>query len=265
MLKIPNDVKANLLIQQVKPSVREQIYELPEGERTFSRCTEILIKCDTFPETYRNDYLDKYDSEHDREISFIKSKDKKYGNPPERKFANPTENRSNSNNITRSQNYTTNNKFKPSSGNTQADTGKSYYPRSYTGEYKKDKMTIKSNPLPTAAVVIIDNENKSLEKGIIQVENIHDQGKFTRKPMLFDLGSQINVMHEDYAKELGIKVTKVPGSYRTVAGTTKLDYTTEDVKVKVQLIPEGQKEYQTFEFITKFKISNQMKDLVVVG
>ncbi len=68
ILQLDKTVKKILLMQMVKPSVREAMYEINEAEGTFEDYVDMLRKCDTHPELYRKELIDKYDSKRERKI-----------------------------------------------------------------------------------------------------------------------------------------------------------------------------------------------------
>jgi len=57
-----DETRKLLLMQQVKPSVRKEMYNLPQYRKTINGYIEYLRKCDTFPANYRDDYLERNES-----------------------------------------------------------------------------------------------------------------------------------------------------------------------------------------------------------
>ena len=68
VLNLPENVRRQVLIQQVRPSVREAFYEIEDKQRDLENLTEKLLQCDTHPEAYKNDYLEKIDVRRDHQI-----------------------------------------------------------------------------------------------------------------------------------------------------------------------------------------------------
>ena len=46
VLNLPENVRRQVLIQQVRPSVREAFYEIEEKQRNLENLTEKLLQCD---------------------------------------------------------------------------------------------------------------------------------------------------------------------------------------------------------------------------
>jgi len=68
VLDLPENVRRQILIQQVKPSLREAFYDIEEKNRNLENLTEKLLQCDNHPEAYKNDYLKRIDSRRDHQI-----------------------------------------------------------------------------------------------------------------------------------------------------------------------------------------------------
>ena len=49
---------------QVKPSIQEAMYDLPDEKKTWEGFVECLRMCDAFPSNYRDDYLDNVKISH---------------------------------------------------------------------------------------------------------------------------------------------------------------------------------------------------------
>jgi len=60
-----------LLVQQVRPSVRESFYDLSAEKQTSEDYVTCLRRCDTFPADYKDDYLERYEYNRERKIAIM--------------------------------------------------------------------------------------------------------------------------------------------------------------------------------------------------
>jgi len=68
VLNIDDTEKKILLMQEVKPSVREAMYEIDDKNSLFQDYVDALLKCDKHPELYKKESIDKFDSKRERKI-----------------------------------------------------------------------------------------------------------------------------------------------------------------------------------------------------
>ena len=61
ILQLTDETRRLLLVQQVRPSVREAFYDLPVEKQTLEDYVTCLRRCDTFPADYKDDYLERYE------------------------------------------------------------------------------------------------------------------------------------------------------------------------------------------------------------
>lgn len=71
MLNLSEEVKKLVLFWQVKPSVKEAFYDLPNQEQNLRGFVACLKRCDSFPESYRIDELEKNDVPLNRTLSLM--------------------------------------------------------------------------------------------------------------------------------------------------------------------------------------------------
>jgi len=55
ILRLPEETKKHLLMYQVKPSIQEAMYYLPDEKKTWEGFVECLRKCDAFPSNCSDD------------------------------------------------------------------------------------------------------------------------------------------------------------------------------------------------------------------
>ncbi|KAG4101390.1 hypothetical protein H8356DRAFT_932983 [Neocallimastix lanati (nom. inval.)] len=58
---LSDETKKLMLVQQVRPSVREAFYDLLVEKQTLEDYVTCLRRCDTFPADYKDDYLERYE------------------------------------------------------------------------------------------------------------------------------------------------------------------------------------------------------------
>ncbi|KAG4081563.1 hypothetical protein H8356DRAFT_1320092 [Neocallimastix lanati (nom. inval.)] len=71
ILQLTDETKRLLLVQQVRPSVREAFYDLPAEKQTLEDYVTCLRRCDTFPADYKDDYLERYEYNRERKIAIM--------------------------------------------------------------------------------------------------------------------------------------------------------------------------------------------------
>ena len=71
ILQLLDDTKRLLLVQQVRPSVREAFYDLAAEKQTLEDYVACLRRCDTFSADYKDDYLERYEYNRERKIAIM--------------------------------------------------------------------------------------------------------------------------------------------------------------------------------------------------
>ena len=61
ILQLNETTRRLLLLQQIRPSIREAFYDLPVEKQSLEGYIECLRKCDTFPADYKNENLEKFE------------------------------------------------------------------------------------------------------------------------------------------------------------------------------------------------------------
>jgi len=265
VLNLPENVRKQVLIQQVRPSVREAFYEIEDKQRNLENLTEKLLQCDTHPEAYKNDYLEKIDVRRDHQIILMALLDvidpckpskqanmrRKSNNQSQIKFErvkvqqnNPTENR----------------KF-------EFNKDKPQFRKNSNSSYNKNNASVGNNPIPTSYSIMTEPKEASKTNGkpIAWLENNHQDNYKTRAQAMFDNDSGMNVIHTDLVRKLGLKVKEQPTVCNTINGKVTLKYTTEDFKVRLKLRPEGADKEKWYEFTTTGQISDAIPNTLLLG
>ena len=267
ILDLPENIRRQVLIQQVRPSVREAFYEIKENDRNLENLTEKLLQCDNHPEAYKNDYLEKIDSRRDHQIILMalldvidpckpskqadmRRKNSGRGQPQQRvdraqgQQVNPTENK----------------KFEIVKDRPQ-------FRRNSNPNYGKNKSSVGNNPIPTNYSIMVESKEpiKENSKPLAWLENKVISSRKARAQAMFDNGSGMNVIHTDLVKQLGLKVLERPTECNTVGGITTLKYQTEEFKVRVKLRHEDSNKEKWYEFVTNGQVSDAIPNTLLLG
>jgi len=219
ILKLDEHHKKLVLSWQVRPSVREAFYDLPPEEQTFDGYVKCLKKCDSFPSTYKIDYLERNDTPANRTLSLMgvlgimdpmrpsrvveirkRKKDKEVyprkesvknrprDNPPERRkepnYPKKEERR-----------YPPDNKDRKESN---------YGGSSRRDSFWRDRRSNSNNPIPKSYAV--QEAHSEAYEPLARFEKLDGNRYDEPVEVMYDSGSQINVMSPSLAKKIGLKV-----------------------------------------------------------
>ena len=267
VLNLPENVRRQVLIQQVRPSVREAFYEIEEKQRNLENLTEKLLQCDTHPEAYKNDYLEKIDVRRDHQIILMAlldvidpCKPSKQANMRRKSSGNNQSQMKFERVKVQQNNPTENRKF-------EFNKDKPQFRKNSNVSYNKNNASVGNNPLPTSYSIMTEPKEASKTNGrpIAWLENNHQNNYKTRAQAMFDNGSGMNVIHTDLVRKLGLKVKEQPTVCNTINGKTTLKYTTEDFKVRLKLRPEGADNEKWYEFTTTGQVSDAIPNTLLLG
>jgi len=71
ILQFSDETKRLLLIQQVRPSVREAFYDLAAEKQTLEGYVTCLKRCDTFLTDFKDEYIERYEYNLERKITIM--------------------------------------------------------------------------------------------------------------------------------------------------------------------------------------------------
>jgi len=276
ILDLSKEKKKLILSWQVKPSVREALYDLPWEEQNWEGYVKCLKVCDAFQNNYRIEYLEKNDSPSNRIISLMGlldmmdpmrlsklvdarkrrkennsrknyGKDKPRDNPPERYKDNNYGKRIDDSNKSKV------NKDSKVSTSTNSSRRNSAW---------RDSRSSSNNPIPKNYAV---QEAKIEEfRPLAKYERL-DGTKFEEPvEILYDSGSHVNIINPELAKKIGLKVKEEPSTYMTIAGKTTLPYVTEEFKVKLWLVNRKDGTTKWHEFKTVCRLAKGVTDAMLL-
>ena len=274
ILQLPDTTRKLLMVQQVRPSIRERFYDLPPERTELQDYVKCLRECDAFPSTYRKESLERSDSPRERKIACmallgimdprrpsidIEARKKKQAEGP-RNDRKEFKKRDYGNNSYREK-------------ENQADTPKNNYKENTPkyggkGNFYKDNRTSSNNPLPKSALAI--HSRKSNESNVefvpeATIENLRTNQQEKGLEVLYDTGSDINMIHPQLAKDMGFEIINKPCTFTTAAGKAIIPQVTEEFKLRIKLIDEVSGEIKWYEYATRCRLSDAMPKTVVLG
>ena len=266
ILRLPEETKKHLLMYQVKPSIQETMYDLPEEKKTWEGFVECLRMCDAFPSNYRDDYLDKHDDPQTKMVIIMALLGMIDPRKPSQKIENKRKQKKEFNrNPKFDKDYE---KEKPTEikideGNESNNSGNYYKNREW-----KDRRTSSNNPLPKSPAFAIQERpmktNPQFKPEAKARSKTGNTPKVTTE-VLYDSGSKINVIHSELAKELGIKVTKDPSFYRTVGGNTTIPFVTEEFHVKLKLVEKEIGKIKWYPYNITCRVADIVPNTILLG
>ena len=161
ILQLSDETKRLLLVQQVRPSVREAFYDLPAEKQTLENYVTCLRRCDTFPSDYKDDYLERYEYNRERKIAIMAllgmmdpQRPSKYIEA--KRMRNSDNRRGDKRDYSRKEPIKQNNYDKKKDSYNQ-NSGKDFGTRpSEKQNYFKDSRTSSNNPIPKTALLMQD-------------------------------------------------------------------------------------------------------------
>ena len=153
----------------------------------------------------------------------------------------------------------------------QADTPKNNYKDNTPkyggkGNFYRDNRTSSNNPLPKSALAI--HARKSSESKVefvpeATIENLRTNQQEKGLEVLYDTGSDINMIHPQLAKDMGFEIINKPCTFTTAAGKAIIPQVTEEFKLRIKLIDEVSGEIKWYEYATRCRLSDAMPKTVV--
>ena len=270
ILQLTDSTKRLVLMQQVRPSIREEFYDLPAEKQTLEGYVECLRRCDTFPADYKNENLEKFESHRERKIAIMAllgmvdprrpSKDLEA-----RRRRSGDSRRGDRNNLGRRDQGRTPHPDNKNDNSNRVD-GKSYSakpgfkPKSY-----QDSRTSSNNPIPKTALLTQDGPEYERFVPEAMISNLRTSEGLQNLNVLYDTGSQINMIHPQLAKEMGFQIEDRPSSFTTAAGKVLIPQVTEEFQIKVKLVEESTNKVRWYDFKTRCRLAEAMPRTIILG
>ncbi|KAG4086279.1 hypothetical protein H8356DRAFT_1297993 [Neocallimastix lanati (nom. inval.)] len=102
----------------------------------------------------------------------------------------------------------------------------------------KDSRTSSNNPIPKTALLMQDGSECEEFVPEAKISNLRTKEGLQDLNVLYDTGSQINMIHLQLAKEMGLKTEDRPLTFITAAGKVLIPQVTEEFKIKIKLVEE---------------------------
>jgi len=244
ILQLTDETKRLLLGQQVRPSVREAFYDLPAEKQTLEDYVTCVRRCDTFPADYKDDYLERYENNRERKIAIMAL----LGMMDPRRPSKDIEAKRRSNSSNRRGDKRDFSRKEPTKQNTYEknkkdgynhNSGKDFGTRpSEKQNYFKDSRTSSNNPIPKTALLMQDGSECEEFVPEAKISNLRTKEGLLDLNVLYDTESQINMIHPELAKEMGLKTEDRLLAFTTAAGKVLIPQVKEEFKIKIKLVEE---------------------------
>ncbi|KAG4083478.1 hypothetical protein H8356DRAFT_1017464, partial [Neocallimastix lanati (nom. inval.)] len=269
--ELTDETKRLLLVQQVRPSVREAFYDLPAEKQTLEDYVTCLRRCDTFPADYKDDYLERYEYNRERKIAIMALLGMMDPRRPSKDIEakrrrNSDNRRGDKRDFSRKEPTKQNNYDKNKKDGYNHNSGKDFSTRpSEKQNYYKDSRTSSNNPIPKTALLMQAGSECEEFVPEAKISNLHTKEGLQDLNVLYDTGSQINMIHPQLAKEMGLKTEDRPLTFTTAAGKVLIPQVTEEFKIKIKLVEERTGKVKWYDFNTRCRLAEAMPRTIILG
>ncbi|KAG4094851.1 hypothetical protein H8356DRAFT_997862, partial [Neocallimastix lanati (nom. inval.)] len=269
--ELTDETKRLLLVQQVRPSVREAFYDLPAEKQTLEDYVTCLRRCDTFPADYKDDYLERYEYNRERKIAIMALLGMMDPRRPSKDIEakrrrNSDNRRGDKRDFSRKEPTKQNNYDKNKKDGYNHNSGKDFSTRpSEKHNYYKDSRTSSNNPIPKTALLMQAGSEYEVFVPEAKISNLRTKEGLQDLNVLYDTGSQINMIHPQLAKEMGLKTEDRPLTFTTAAGKVLIPQVTEEFKIKIKLVEERTGKVKWYDFNTRCRLAEAMPRTIILG
>ncbi|ORY21669.1 hypothetical protein LY90DRAFT_515973 [Neocallimastix californiae] len=271
ILQLTDETKRLLLVQQVRPSVREAFYDLPAEKQTLEDYVTCLRRCDTFPADYKDDYLERYEYNRERKIAIMALLGMMDPRRPSKDIEakrrrNSDNRRGDKRDFSRKEHTKQNNYDKNKKDGYNHNSGKDFSTRPREKQnYYKDSRTSSNNPIPKTALLMQAGSECEEFVPEAKISNLRTKEGLQDLNVLYDTGSQINMIHPQLAKEMGLKTEDRPLTFTTAAGKVLIPQVTEEFKIKIKLVEERTGKVKWYDFNTRCRLAEAMPRTIILG
>ncbi|KAG4100932.1 hypothetical protein H8356DRAFT_1034704 [Neocallimastix lanati (nom. inval.)] len=269
--ELTDETKRLLLVQQVRPSVREAFYDLPAEKQTLEDYVTCLRRCDTFPADYKDDYLERYEYNRERKIAIMALLGMMDPRRPSKDIEakrrrNSDNRRGDKRDFSRKEPTKQNNYDKNKKDGYNHNSGKDFSTMpSEKQNYYKDSRTSSNNPIPKTALLMQAGSECEEFVPEAKISNLRTKEGLQDLKVLYDTGSQINMIHPQLAKEMGLKTEDRPLTFTTAAGKVLIPQVTEEFKIKIKLVEERTGKVKWYDFNTRCRLAEAMPRTIILG
>ena len=261
ILGLDDNTKKLIMLQQVRPSIAELFYELPEEKQTLEGFVACLRSKDAFPKEVKIEKLERHNFEAERKAAIFGLLGMMDPRKPSVRIE--TYKRSLKDGKRENKESTvgkSNIKDLPKDKKTE--------PYSQKNNGWKNKRSVSNNPIPKTSLMVQESKYSQMGEPYKPEAIIYGlNSKFPRKNLevLYDTGSHINIIHPKLAEELKLKIEKKPSYYKTAAGKTLIPYVTEEFMVKLKLVDETTNSIKWYSYPTRCRLAEAMPNNIILG
>ena len=230
-----------------------------------------LRRCDTFPADYKDDYLERYEYNRERKIAIMALLGMMDPRRPSKDIEakrrrNGDNRRGDKRDFSRKEPTKQNNYDKNKKDGYNHNSGKDFGTRpSVKQNYYKDSRTSSNNPIPKTALLMQDGSECEEFVPEAKISNLRTKEGLQDFNVLYDTGSQINMIHPQLAKEMGLKTEYRPLTFTTAAGKVPIPQVTEEFKIKIKLVEERTGKVKWYDFNTRCRLAEAMPRTIILG
>ena len=207
ILQLTDETKKLLLMQQVRPSVREEMYNLPQDRQTLDDYIACLRRCDTFPNNYKDEYLERHESEREREkvaMALLGMVDPRRPSQDiedrKKKFYEGRKNKKEFKRKEAERHFQKNNENRSEAQKENVKENSTKYNNKYNSF--RDSRTSSNNPLPKSALVVQPQRDPTNKEYVPEatIKYVRTNQSEEKLSVLYDTGSHINLIHRSWRK-----------------------------------------------------------------
>jgi len=131
--------------------------------------------------------------------------------------------------------------------------------------YYKDSRTSSKNPIPKTALLMQDGSE--YEEFVLEakISNLRTKEGLQDLNVLYNTGSQINMIHLQLANEMGFKIEDRSLTFTTTAGKVLIPQVTEEFRIEVKLVEESTGKVKWYDFNTRCRLAEAMPRTIILG
>ncbi|KAG4084079.1 hypothetical protein H8356DRAFT_1318413 [Neocallimastix lanati (nom. inval.)] len=222
----------------------------PEAKKqTLEDYVTCLRRCDTFPAEYKDDYLERYEYNRERKIAIIAL----LGMMDPRRPSKDIEAKRRRNSDNRRGDKRDFSRKEPTKQNNYDKNKKDGYNHNSGKDF--NSRTSSNNPIPKTALLMQAGSEYEEFVPEAKISNLRTKEGLQDLNVLYDTGSQINMIHPQLAKEMGLKTEDRPLTFTTAAGKVLISQVTEEFKIKIKLVEERTGKVKWYDFNTRCRLA----------
>jgi len=131
--------------------------------------------------------------------------------------------------------------------------------------YYKDSRTSSNNQIPKTALLMQDGSEYEKFVTEAMINNLRTKEGLQDLNVLYDTGSQINIIHSYLTKEMRFKIEDRPLTLTTAADKVLIPQVKEEFQIKVKLVEERTGKIKWYDFNNRCRLDEAMPRTIILG